>query len=339
LLVVLPAASLLGGCSSGKASINPVDWWHNLEGGKIAEERPPPPNADAPYPNLSTVPARPTPPDREAMKRLTDALIGDRQNAQYIAASDPLADPSSPGASPNLFGAGTLPPPPPPVQPGEASASLPAASPTRPQPAPTPEAPPAPPSRAPVAAVQSTPIEPPAPPPAPPPVVQAAPAPAVPPPVVQTTPAPPVSVPAAPAPVVAEAPPADMPPMSAAPPARPGVAGAAPPVLPEPPEAAPTPPGGTAARIGFSPGSAALSPEDAASVKQFAGKRGNATIVVTGYGDAAGNDLAAQTAALSLGLSRAQAVANALTAAGVPQGAMRVGAEAAGRGARISLLQ
>jgi outer membrane protein OmpA-like peptidoglycan-associated protein len=96
---------------------------------------------------------------------------------------------------------------------------------------------------------------------------------------------------------------------------------------------------GNAARIGFAPGSAVLSPDDAATVKQFAGKRGTSVVSVTGYGDAAGNDVASQTAALSLGLSRAQAIANALTTDGVPQSAVRVGAEAAGRGARLNLLQ
>lgn len=101
----------------------------------------------------------------------------------------------------------------------------------------------------------------------------------------------------------------------------------------------PAPASGNAARVGFAPGSAALSPDDAAAIKQFAAKRGSATIVVTGYGDVAGNDLTAQTTALSLGLSRAQAIANALTAAGVPPSAVRVGAEAAGRGARLLLLQ
>jgi outer membrane protein OmpA-like peptidoglycan-associated protein len=100
-----------------------------------------------------------------------------------------------------------------------------------------------------------------------------------------------------------------------------------------------TPADSNAARVGFAPGAATLSPDEAASIKQFAAKRGNSTVVVTGYGDAAGSDVASQTAALSLGLSRAQAVANALTAAGVPQGAVRVGAEAAGRGARLLLLQ
>ena len=34
--------------------MNPVSWWHDLQGGKIAEERPPPPGADQPYPNLAS---------------------------------------------------------------------------------------------------------------------------------------------------------------------------------------------------------------------------------------------------------------------------------------------
>ena len=68
------------------------------------------------------------------------ALIADRTNAQHADAAAPIADPSSPSASPALFGKGTVPPPPPPPPPGTAtaSASLPAA-----------DAPPAPPSPAP----------------------------------------------------------------------------------------------------------------------------------------------------------------------------------------------
>ncbi|MBN8898948.1 MAG: OmpA family protein, partial [Rhodospirillales bacterium] len=122
------------------------------------------------------------------------------------------------------------------------------------------------------------------------------------------------------------------------PPPRAAAAGSPPSAAPAQAPATAAPAGG-GARVGFAPGSAALSPEAAASVKQFASSRGSSTIVVTGYGDATGSDVAAQTAALSLGLSRAQAIANALTAAGVPQSAVRVGAEAAGRGARLLLLQ
>ena len=403
-MLLLPAVALLAGCSSGKSSLNPVDWWHNLEGGKIAEERPAPPGADAPYPNLATVPSRPAPPDKDAMKQLTAALVADRTNAQHTAEAAPLPDPSSPAASPGLFGANTLSPPPPappPAPAGQASASLPAAS------APpgqrsaaggTAAAPPdraeiaPPPARAPRGAVEAAPLAaPPAavpgmnpapPPPAPgaPAAVQAAPSPAAP---AATPAAPPAPAAAAPqraagasagaatssagpltpppaagAPTTAEPLPRTgtpdvLTPVPAAPaPGTPGSPGTSAGATPEiglpggpppraaaagsPPSAAPA---GGGARVGFAPGSAALSPEAAASVKQFASSRGSSTIVVTGYGDATGSDVAAQTAALSLGLSRAQAIANALTAAGVPQSAVRVGAEAAGRGARLLLLQ
>ena len=116
--------------------MNPVTWWHDLQGGKIAEERPPPPGADQPYPNLATVPPKPAEPDRAALANIANALIADRTNTQHADAAAPIADPSSPSASPALFGKGTVPPPPPPPPPGTttASASLPAA-----------DAPPAPP--------------------------------------------------------------------------------------------------------------------------------------------------------------------------------------------------
>ena len=91
--------------------------------------------------------------------------------------------------------------------------------------------------------------------------------------------------------------------------------------------------------VEFVPGSAALPPGATAVLKGVAAQRGKAVVAVTGYGDAATSDPDAQTAALSLGLSRAQAVANVLTADGVPQAAMRVGAEAGGRGASVRLVQ
>jgi outer membrane protein OmpA-like peptidoglycan-associated protein len=62
-------------------------------------------------------------------------------------------------------------------------------------------------------------------------------------------------------------------------------------------------------------------------------------IAVTGYGDAASNSPDAQSAALALGLSRAQAMAAALTAAGVPASAVQVDAAAIGNGATARLLQ
>ena len=98
----------LAGCSSFPSSVNPVSWWHGLQGGKIAEERPPPPGADQPYPNLATVPPKPAQPDRAALDNIASALIADRTNAQHVAAEAPIADPSVPSASPALFGRGTV---------------------------------------------------------------------------------------------------------------------------------------------------------------------------------------------------------------------------------------
>jgi outer membrane protein OmpA-like peptidoglycan-associated protein len=129
-------ALLLAGCSTLE-SLNPITLYHRLEGGKIAEQRPPPPGSDATDPNLASVPPKPVPPDRDAMKRLTQGLVSDRENARYSNAAAPLPDPSSPSASPSLFGAGTLPPPVKPAPAAAASASLTAAS-----------APPAPPDQA-----------------------------------------------------------------------------------------------------------------------------------------------------------------------------------------------
>ena len=74
--------------------MNPVSWWHDLQGGKIAEERPPPPGADQPYPNLASVPPKPEAPDRAALANIATALIADRTNAQHAAAAAPIADPS-----------------------------------------------------------------------------------------------------------------------------------------------------------------------------------------------------------------------------------------------------
>ena len=112
---------------SGPVSVNPVDWWHNLEGGQIAGQRPPPPKADAPYPNLSTVPDKPVvigPAQRQA---IASGLVADRTNAQYAASLTPLVP--------------TAPAPPPAPPPAAASASLPAASAPAPE---TPETPPPP---------------------------------------------------------------------------------------------------------------------------------------------------------------------------------------------------
>ena len=67
-----------------------VDLYHGLEGGPIAEQRPPPPGVDAPYPNLGTTPARPAAPDLAAEARIGDTLAAQRDAATAAAAKDPL---------------------------------------------------------------------------------------------------------------------------------------------------------------------------------------------------------------------------------------------------------
>ena len=93
------------------------------------------------------------------------------------------------------------------------------------------------------------------------------------------------------------------------------------------------------ATIVFTDGSTNLSQPAAEEVKAFAGKRGTGVIVVTGFGEAASSDPSAQSAGINLGLTRAQAVAEALKAAGVPGNAIRLSAEASGRGASMNLIQ
>lgn len=314
--------------------MNPVSWWHDLEGGKIAEERPPPPGADQPYPNLASVPPKPATPDRAALTNIASALVADRTNAQHVAEAAPIADPSSPSASPELFGKGTVPPPalPPPAGSQQASATVPAVE--APPPGPSPATQPAstgetaPPAKAPVGNVQSAPLAPPG-------------ATARPPAVAAGTPPP---LPAAPPP------PPNLPGVPSGPPASTGSpppAAATPPVPPTAgTQVAAATPATTSAgnpantvSVTFVNGSAELPPVANDTLKQLAGRRGNGVIAVTGYGDAISDDPDAQSTALALGLSRAQAMATALTKAGVPASAVQVDAEAIGRGGTARLIQ
>jgi len=77
--------ALLSACGA-QGSIDPVDWWHDLEGGEIADARPPPPNVDAPYPNLSHVPTRPTADPAALRTQVAARLQANRASAAYAAA-------------------------------------------------------------------------------------------------------------------------------------------------------------------------------------------------------------------------------------------------------------
>ncbi len=326
-LGVLAPALLVGGCSSVPSSINPVSWWHSLQGGAIAEQRPPPPGATDAYPNLATVPPAPTPPNRAAMQQITDQLVADRTNAQHEAAAAPIADPSSPSTSPGLFGAGTTPPPgaapkpgPAPAAgaagppaPGQAPAEPPpgpvasASMPAAPAPAPPPPAPAAPPAKAPVGAVSAAPLDAPLAPPGDNPPAETAPLPTI----------------------------------AAAPPPAPTVPGFP---VPTPPstDAAPPPPAvlaGNAVTVPFADGSALLPPSASAPLKELAAKRGSSRIAVVGFGEADAATPAAQSTALTLGLARAQAMAAVLTSSGVPAGAVQIDAQAIGHGGSARLVQ
>lgn len=310
LLAILPLA-LLSGCGSVPTSINPVSWWHDLQGGAIAEQRPPPPGAADPYPNLATVPVRPAFTDAASRNRVTEGLVADRAHAQYEQARSPLPDPSSPSASPGLFGGGT-------PSPAAASASSGAKTPkaamatldaatAQPEPAEMRSRPPALTSsgRAPVGPVSGAPL-------APPSAAQETPPGAAPPPLPTIPP---------PAPDL---------------PGFPAAAGAPVPVSKLSVAAAPTVPGEVP--IAFHPGAAKLDSVGITALRALAARRGNASIVVTGHGEAASAAPEAQSAALVLSLARAQAVAAALAEAGVPPAALVIDAQAAGRGAAVRLL-
>lgn len=78
----------------------PIDWWHDLQGGKIADIRPPPPGVTDPYPNLGQVPARPTPTDATTRRALAARLAAQRDVTQREATQDPLVLPVPPGGAP-----------------------------------------------------------------------------------------------------------------------------------------------------------------------------------------------------------------------------------------------
>ncbi len=309
LLALLPG---VGGCSSRQVIGPAEDFFHGLEGGVIAQQRPPPPGADDPYPNLATVPARPTAPDVLAQQRIADRLASQRDEAGAVAAQDPL------------------------------KALAPAAPP------PKPAAPDANANRMVVDAAAA----PPAPAPEPVPTPQPAPAAAAPEEGIAAVPAVPALVASGPLPTLAAAPPplaiglGGAPPPSASP--TPTVqASAAPPLAPhgKSPAAPPATAGVTApaaapvtlVAVAFTPGSDELPPSAPLTLRRFALAHKGTPLTVTGHGGVVLPTPDAQSRALDLGLRRAQAIAASLATAGVPSANLRLRAEAAGQGGTASL--
>ncbi len=356
----LALVGLLGGC----AVLDPAGWFHRQEGGVIAQQKGPLPGQGQPYPNLATVPPPPAAPDLAALQQISNGLVADRAHARLLAEAAPLPDPSRPSTAPALFGVGSLPPPAPPPAGGMASASMaavtapPASPPAAPPPAASPR-PAAPPAKAPVTPVQSAAL-PPATPASPAAAGAGAPATAGSEPPAATTSAAPASAGAGAAPPgtqgapatqattgqtsAATAPTAPPPTMPAAPPAMPQVAqaglAAATPARPAAPAAGPPPPpsapvSGPAAdrvAVAFAPGSAVLPTAALPGLHALAARRGSRAIEALGQGAATSADPTAQLAATKLGLARAQAIAAALEAAGVPAAAIQLRSDASGTG-------
>jgi outer membrane protein OmpA-like peptidoglycan-associated protein len=296
----------IGGCSNNPTS-GPVAWWHDAIGGKIAEQRPPPPGSNDPYPNLATVPARPPQASTAEWNQRTAGLVTDRIKADQAAALAPI--PGAPTAS-TTAGTGLpstglpstgLPSPAAPGQQPAASAALVGVTP--PQVAP---------SRGPMPAGTSGSNG--------------------------TAAGPPAPTNAAPgtAERVANG---QLPALPGEAPSRPGIAPPRPSPLVPLTVTPPLPPPPVGAVVDFPQNSAALDDPALAEVKTLAASRGDHGIAVTGYGGATSSDPVVQSDALNLGLSRAQALATALVAQGVPFAMLRVNAEAAGRGASLRLLQ
>ena len=288
-LIVLSGVLTLAGCA-GTPGDAPVDWWHQFQGGRIAEPRPAVPGADAAWPNLASVPSKPQADDAAIRGRIAAGLVADRANAQYASGS---ALPPVPN----------LPPPARVAAPANTgmNASLDAAS--------RPDAPPStPPRPAPVTKVASAPL-------------------------------------AAPAPAPASGD-TVMPSIPDAPPAPPGLPGvrqttiAAPaPLAPPPPPAAATPAPGAPVTVAFAEGGAELPAAARTALAALAAGRAGRPIAVAGFGEAPEGDPAAQSRALPLAWERAGAIARALQAAGVPEAALTVTANAAGRGGAARLAE
>jgi hypothetical protein len=113
----------LAGCDS-RGPNQALDLYHGLEGGPIADQRPPPPGNELPYPQIGTMPTRPLAADLAAQQRISDSLAAQRDSAQAAAAQNPVkalppppAPPKPPPADPNaskvVVDAAQAPPPPP----------------------------------------------------------------------------------------------------------------------------------------------------------------------------------------------------------------------------------
>lgn len=301
----------------------PIDWWHDLQGGRIAADRPPPPGVNDPYPNLAEVPPRPTPTDATTRRTLTAQLASERDRTERAAARDPIVPASAaaagakPGTAPGTPGATG------PAASRAAAAAGKTPAPPGAAPAPAPGTSAAPPSATPAAAPSDAGSEPSK------AVLDAASAPQAPPPPRRRAGSAPPAV------AAGGAPPASGP--------LPALPTGAPPLpqlpgLPASTFAPPAPRPLPEAVIPFAHGSAALPDSADAALRALAARRAGGGVVVQAGGDAEGAGPDQQAAAVPLGLARARAIQAALVADGVPATAIRIEAAGLGRTGAARLL-
>ena len=304
-LLVLVCFVCAGGCSDYHNE-GPEAWWHAAVGGKIAEQRPPPPGDKEPFPTLASVPPKPPAANAAEWNQMTTGLITDRIKADQAAALAPIpaASARTPAAVPFAAG-GSASGQSQPSQGQEPGASAALVASTPPPAVPT--------ARQPALSTGGSVSSGSASGPARPNTAGLSPAERV---ANGRLPALPTREPSRSA--IAPVPRRPLPPLTAAPPSAAGPIGSA---------------------VDFPLGSAALGDPALSEIKAIAALRGDHGIAITGYGGANSSDPVVQSDALNLGLSRARALATALVAQGVPYAMLRLNAEAAGRGATLRLLQ
>lgn len=98
----------LAGCAHQDGVETTNQWWHNFEGGEIAQLRPPPPGQSNPYPHVSKTPTEaPDLPSPAARELQTQQLEMDRNLAQRASAAQgplpivPKSAPPAPVLTPN----------------------------------------------------------------------------------------------------------------------------------------------------------------------------------------------------------------------------------------------
>jgi outer membrane protein OmpA-like peptidoglycan-associated protein len=300
-VLLAPLTLGLSACGNDNPVMTPVGWWHDLSGGEIAKDRPPPPGQDLPYPHIYSIPPKPVLPSASFRETLETQLSQERDDQERLAAHSPIViekvppppAPVAPAAAQDAAGGAAAPG----ATPAAANATLPAAD-------------------------------------APPPPAQPAPAPA---PVQAADGGPPLNAPL----VIAGLPrdEANLPNVPDAPPPPATFEGmpAEPAPTPPPPLPAHVPLAQQGTAVFFAPGSAVLDSSQDITVKDIASRRRKGSIEVEGHGQAVSDSPGGQEAAVDLGLKRAQAVAKQLEAEHVPPQAIRLSATAFGAGASLTL--